>query len=667
MRALKLGPVALFVAVLACGPPPGELDLHGLVPDAASARGGEVSRLTGSGFLDGATVTVGGQPAQVIERLGPDGLRVTLPPTIAGSHDVVVRNPDGAEATLAGGFQSWPLYLWFEEAAAHHLPTLDGLEVADAAVADIDGDGDIDVVLGAAGGWSRVLLNSGLGGFTDGDLAESEGSELPRWRGATKRVLPHDFDQDGDVDLLVCNASGASSRLFVNQGGGGFVDETGGGLPLETDECLAAAVADLDGDGWPDVAWAGRSRGGGPVHLRAWLNEGVRGAASFDLVGGWSLPVGTDGQTVGDVWTSDPALTGSCSVADLQAARGAASGRLSYDFAGLLGQIGFRLPGPAIDEVPTGVQLELYGDGSGHSALVRVRDAADERFEAEIGPIDWVGWRTISLDAPATWPSWGGDADGVFEAPVNRLILLLEAAEQAPSAGELFVDDVLLVYPGLGPTLVDDFERLGYDLEWHETPLSMSAADVQGDGTQDLIVAGTSSDPDARLRLFVQGAGADPDLPFVQAAAGALPATPDPSSAAVPLDSDRDGDADLVIISTGQDRLLENDGSGHFFDDTFASMPVDWVDGRSAQASDLNRDGWLDLLVANDGAVDRLYLGRANGGFVDETPLLPLLDSPTLRLLPADVDGDGDSDLLVVRAGGGDVGLYICTAGSETP
>ena len=118
----------------------------------------------------------------------------------------------------------------------------------------------------------------------------------------------------------------------------------------------------------------------------------------------------------------------------------------------------------------------------------------------------------------------------------------------------------------------------------------------------------------------------------------------------VATDVDGDLDTDVVAISgTGQDCLLVNDGTGHFFDDTFLTMPVDRVDGRQAVAADLNLDGHADLVIANHGAQNRLYLNRGDGCFYDKTPALPFRDDATRLVLVFDVDRDGDRDVVVVN------------------
>ena len=72
-------------------------------PDTDMITGGAIVQVTGENFQDGATVTIGGNAANVIS-VSPTELIVEAPPGTVGSADVVVTNPDGKSATLAGGF-----------------------------------------------------------------------------------------------------------------------------------------------------------------------------------------------------------------------------------------------------------------------------------------------------------------------------------------------------------------------------------------------------------------------------------------------------------------------------------------------------------------------------------------------------------------------------------
>jgi plastocyanin len=87
-------------------PPPGPSapTLNGVAPSSGSTAGGTAVTLSGSGFVSGATVTFGGTAASNVTVSSGGTITATTPARAAGTVDVVVTNPDGQTARLAGGF-----------------------------------------------------------------------------------------------------------------------------------------------------------------------------------------------------------------------------------------------------------------------------------------------------------------------------------------------------------------------------------------------------------------------------------------------------------------------------------------------------------------------------------------------------------------------------------
>ncbi len=143
----------------------------------------------------------------------------------------------------------------FREATATHLPQMP-LSVGDLEPGDVDGDGDLDLVLADwgpghnmtnDGGVTRLWLNDGAGRFTDATTARMPALKV---RFSWDLELA-DVDNDRDLDVLVSCKRCPGSSLFRNDGAGTFTDDARA-LPQYTNNYEFEAM-DLDGDGWLDL------------------------------------------------------------------------------------------------------------------------------------------------------------------------------------------------------------------------------------------------------------------------------------------------------------------------------------------------------------------------------------------------------------------------------
>ncbi|MCA8977136.1 MAG: VCBS repeat-containing protein, partial [Planctomycetes bacterium] len=155
------------------------------------------------------------------------------------------------------------------------------------AAADLDGDGDLDLLLdriGAFGGPATPILlrNDGGGSFVDVT------TQWPAPNDLTVALAVFDWDGDGDLDIVTCNTAPAGgcgyppqfcpaqNRVFRNNGRGFFTDATAQLFPHTPAAHSGIADGDLDGDGIRDLVFS--------VEAHA-LAPGVPGGLRLFLVG----------------------------------------------------------------------------------------------------------------------------------------------------------------------------------------------------------------------------------------------------------------------------------------------------------------------------------------------------------------------------------------------
>ena len=132
----------------------------------------------------------------------------------------------------------------FDAAGEYDACTGGGAGSRAAAVGDLDGDADLDIVTTCMAGNFTVASGNGDGTFTTSPEFLYAGAGQP---------LLSDLDDDGDLDLLVPSDMLGRINLYVNDGSGPVDDpvQLDVGAPVEY-----AAVGDLNGDGALDVATA---------------------------------------------------------------------------------------------------------------------------------------------------------------------------------------------------------------------------------------------------------------------------------------------------------------------------------------------------------------------------------------------------------------------------
>ncbi len=119
-----------------------------------------------------------------------------------------------------------------------------GMSCGGVAIGDIDGDGRPDIYL--ANGSSKNRLYKQTGDFQFVDITENAG--VGGGDGWSTGVAIVDIDNDGDLDIYVCNYT-SPNHLFINDGTGKFSDQAATYKVDFIDASLMPSFADYDGDG----------------------------------------------------------------------------------------------------------------------------------------------------------------------------------------------------------------------------------------------------------------------------------------------------------------------------------------------------------------------------------------------------------------------------------
>ncbi len=166
-----------------------------------------------------------------------------------------------------------------------------------AAVADVDGDGDLDLFATRLEGPNLLFCNrlAETGTATFEDCSASSGLDPIAVNG--NGAAFGDLDGDGDADLYVTAIATSRFFLFVNDGAGHFTEDAvarGAAVASTFSHAgFGVELGDYDGDGWLDIhtnEWGSlyfATVGGEtdhPVHMRLLHNRGATQPGFFDDV-----------------------------------------------------------------------------------------------------------------------------------------------------------------------------------------------------------------------------------------------------------------------------------------------------------------------------------------------------------------------------------------------
>ncbi|MFT5301865.1 MAG: outer membrane protein assembly factor BamB [Mariniblastus sp.] len=217
---------------------------------SASVRLGD---LDGDGNLDAVIANGRHWPQQNFVILNQGKARFTVVRPLgadrATTYACELADLDGdGDLDIATGNDMAPGHIFLNDGTGNfksHTEYGEVTSVRSLTAADVDSDGDIDILVTCRGRQNRIYLNDGLANFSD-SLSFGQADD------STIDVAIADINRDGHQDLVLANRDGQPNCLLLNNGKLEFSDRK----PFGTgkDETRAIAVADFNGDG--NLDWA---------------------------------------------------------------------------------------------------------------------------------------------------------------------------------------------------------------------------------------------------------------------------------------------------------------------------------------------------------------------------------------------------------------------------
>lgn len=503
---------------------------------------------------------------------------------------------------------------------------------------DMTGNGRADMVGGGFG------THSGRGLFiVSADPESISGVSVPYRNINVGEVVGldlADLDNDGDLDVVVATRSSPLLRAFLNDGTGGLSVSYQNGVCVRP---TLARVADLDGDGFMDVALGCTSErlkvlfglgdgtftlgqeftfpedaadvalidlnGNGRSEIVSLLTNAseieVRPVSALRVIGPPTrYSVGPGSLALAAV---DQDLDGNIDVLALRTAFGAVALLRGAGAGSLLPSVDIHLgPEPvamAVTDIDHDGRPDLLTSERSNSSMQRWMNVGPEAYS-------FGGEETFGYE-PAGVVSADMDGDGLLEVVVT---------------GE---SGFTTVIPGTSVLNPPDVLRQPMTLR----PDELVSGDFDGDGHLDLLAIGPTTMP----VIFYPGLG---DGTFGQLRA--VPNIENGGSWTSAIDVDLDGDLD-VITSPSQSGALKvslNDGSAGFTQ--LPDISLGALEVIEAIAEDFTGDGVPDLAVGTQEEV-RLYAGGGAGGFA-LSQAFPL-SGDLVGMDSGDLNGDGRPDL----------------------
>lgn len=231
------------------------------------------------------------------------------------------------------------------------------------------------------------------------------------------------------------------------------------------------------------------------------MSAQLANAQFVDLLDLYDHTTVLDFETFG-VWIRGDQANGRLSPTSAIRHSGQTAAQLSYQF--LTDQndyVVFRRDRPApIPGSPYAIGAWVYGDTSGHTLKVWLRDSQNEVLQFSLGSVGPDQWRFLQTQIDGSVPAWDritSGGNGRIDMPVRLHALVLDdAPDHKMSSGTIYIDDITALS---GPEAYD--LRLqsaieSIDILWSPIPIMVSIATqsrqaniIQRDGTRSTVIA----------------------------------------------------------------------------------------------------------------------------------------------------------------------------------
>ena len=523
-----------------------------------------------------------------------------------GRIDLLYQKRPGEKAPAAEPSARWEPVL--EDARFRKASLTTGISMFALAAGDLNGDGLADLAYtGKPDGLTVRLQGKG------GDWSAKRVYDIPAPASWTSSLKIADLDGDGKEDLAVLTEK--EILLFFQDGRGGLAGPDR--YPLSEEGCYGLEVCDLDGDGRPDllctapnkrdalrVRFQRAPRAFGPE--RMFRTEALRGGLSpVKLESGWAL-AGIQAQT-GTVELSALGVEASPVLSSLKP-------RVFPVRAGS------RIPASyALGDVDGDRRTDVVvGDAEGAQVLLYLQRAEGELSE----PLRFPSLAELRSVA-------AGDVDGDGKAEV----LVVSAKEKTLGFSRLAEG------------------RLGYPqpIPLEGKPLAVAAGDLDADGSAEAVCALEDSGKRSVAVLRMDRKSGS----WTQAQRVELAGLKTDPKAVRILDADQDGRPDIAVFTPQEPmRLLKQKPDGTFQEASaeagFRKGLVDNLDPSALSLGDADGDGKPEILVGGAGFARALRLDADGALQVADQFNARESDAEVSAALAADLDGDGETEILLV-------------------